>query len=255
MLDRLDTLNERRHAIGGNNPPSQIELLAGAQSALAEFLREHPVLANETEAKQAKLMKDRADAAIKDLEDERDRYVRPLNVQVKEINDRYRGPRETFKKVLDALNRRIVDYIRTETLKREAAAEAARKAAEEAERIARERECQEQAALSEQNQGVCDIDVAAKTAEADAAFHDYKVLDRTAKRAERESVVKLGGGFRNRVGLRTVEILAVSDWKSAIDEMGMTDAIRDAILSSARQYRKSFGELPDGITRTEDHTV
>jgi hypothetical protein len=57
------------------------------------------------------------------------------------------------------------------------------------------------------------------------------------------------------MGLRDRETLTVTDWQAAITELGLTDLIRDAILTSARAYRKNFRELPEGIVATYDRSL
>jgi hypothetical protein len=57
------------------------------------------------------------------------------------------------------------------------------------------------------------------------------------------------------MGLRDRETLAVTDWQAAITEVGLTDTIRDAILASARSYRKAFRELPEGVIATYDRSL
>jgi predicted glycosyl hydrolase (DUF1957 family) len=78
---------------------------------------------------------------------------------------------------------------------------------------------------------------------------------RAAERAERDTHVRIAGGFTRALGLRTREILTVTDWKAAIEEIGLTDAIRDAILIGARAYRKEFHELPEGIASEFERAV
>ena len=50
--------------------------------------------------------------------------------------------------------------------------------------------------------------------------------------------------------MRTVEVLVIDDVAKAIKILGLTDKIRDAVLSSARDFRKNFDELPDGVRST-----
>ncbi len=54
---------------------------------------------------------------------------------------------------------------------------------------------------------------------------------------------------------RTVEVLTVTDAAAAIKEMGLTAKISDALCSSARDYRKEFGELPAGISAGSKRSV
>jgi hypothetical protein len=189
------------------------------------------------------------------MEAERDGLVRPHNEQVKAINDRYRPARTTLEKLVDELRRRLSSYARALEIERVREAEAARTAAAEAERAAREAEQREREAVEEADQGVCDIDIGAVTQEADTAFAAFQKADRTAARAERDSRIRIAGGFGKAMGLRDRETLTVTDWQAAITELGLTDTIRDAILASARAYRKAFRELPEGIVATYDRSL
>src|SRR6266852_9745752 len=87
MLDRT-SINPRA-VIGGNLPPGAIELAKPAIADLGGFLKEHPVIANEDEARAGKGLKDCVDRALAGVEEERNAKVRPLNTQVAEINAAY----------------------------------------------------------------------------------------------------------------------------------------------------------------------
>lgn len=252
MLDRTD---HNRLGIGGNGCPSMIELAQGTVSALADFLKDHPVIQSEEEARAAKLLKDRADNAIKDMEDERDKLVRPLNTQVAEINARYRPVRDPLVRIIAELKARLNRFIDGEAKRRQAIAEAAQRVAAERATLARQAEEAEREAKDEASQGVCDVDVAGATITADAAFEAFEKAERAAERAQRETHVKIGGGFAKALSQRTHEVLTIADWQAAIEEMGLTDGIKEAILTAARSYRKTFGELPDGITSTQERSV
>lgn len=189
------------------------------------------------------------------MEDERDGFVRPLNEQVAAINDCYRTPRESLKKICELLVGRLSDYVKREKEKREAEAEEKRRAAELAEQRAREAEAREQEAKAEAAAGVIDVDIGSATAVADQAFSKYEKAEREAARAEKDTNVKIGGGFKRALALRVKETLEVTDWQAAITEMGLTPAIKDAILTSARAFRKATGDLPDGIQSTKEETL
>ena len=260
MLDRTQPQN--RHGIGGNNPPSLIDLARETMTAVGKFLADHPVIEHEAEAKAAKFLKDRADDAVKDMEAERDALVRPLREQAEDINARYHPIHNanakkpgSLDKVIAELRARLTKYTLAEEAKREAIAEAARKAAAEAERIAREAEEREREAAAEAAQGVCDVDFAAVTVEADAAFADFARADRTAARAEKATKVRITGGFRNAVTLKTHEVLSVTDWRAAIEEIGLTSGMQATILTDARAYRKLMGELPAGIAAAQERSI
>ena len=246
---------------GHNHPPSAIELAKLTIEALGAFLQDHPVIVNEAEAREAKLIKDRADMALREVEAERDAHVRPLNEEVASINTVYHrwhntNPKKpgTWDTLLSELRVRLTAYVSAEERRRQAAAEAARRLAAEAACKAREAEERERAAAAEARDGVC-TDIAAMTAEADHAFAQFERAERQAIRAQEATHVRLTGGFGKAASLRTHEILAVTDWRAAIEEMGLTDPLREAIITAARAYRKAFGELPDGISRTKERSI
>lgn len=260
MLDRTDhnhlaMLANSRERIGGNNPPGAINYAQETMTAIALFLKDHPVIQTDADARAAKLIKDRGDAAVKEMEDERDALVRPLNEQVATINGRYRPVRDPLKKVIDDVKARLTAFIRTEERKRQEIADAARKAREELERAAREAEEREREARENASLGELDVDVVGATVDADAAFAEFERADRQAARAERDAHVKIGGGFARSVSLRQRETLTITDIAEAIAAVGVTDKIRDAVLSAARDFRKAFGELPDGVAAEYEQSV
>ena len=254
-------------SIGHNNPPSAIELAEPVIEALRQHLKDFPVVADEDEARKSKLVLDRCVVALKAIEDERKSKVDPLNVQVKAINAEYHEVHNTdsnrpglWDRPLNALRARLNIFMREEERKRIAVAEAARRALEEAERLAREAEAREKEAAETAAAGVCDVDIAAATEEADSAFSQFKRASRFAQRAERDTRVRVGGGLGKVSTLRSKEILSVTDWKTAVDEMRDDDGeipavIADAILTAARAYRKAFERLPAGISQSFDRSI
>jgi predicted phage tail protein len=250
MLDRTDIAR-----LGHNNPPSPIEIATGTNADLSRWMADHPVVQGEDHARAGKALLDRAKASLDEMEAERDRIVRPLNEQVKAINDRYRPARTSLEKLADELKKRLSAYARALEIERVRKAEEARKAAEEAEKAAREAEQREREAVECADHGVCDVDLGAATQDADAAFAAFRKADHVAARAERDSRIRITGGFDRAMGLRDRETLTVTDWHAAITELGLTDLIRDAILTSARAYRKNFRELPEGVVATYDRSL
>lgn len=233
--------------IGHNAPPDMAASAAETMRDLSAWAAENPVIQAEESAREAKVMIDRGKLCIKDLEDERERKVRPLNEQVQGINAYYRHPRETLRKVLNEITSRLSAYIREEERKRIAAAAEARRIAEEAERAAREAEAAEQEAFRSASAGELGLDVAAHVVAADDAFRDAQIKARQAAIAERESHVKIGGGFTKAISLRQKETLLVEDPIKAVKAIGLTEEIKEAILKSARTYRKLHNRLPAGI--------
>lgn len=249
-----------RAVIGANNPPSSIESARETFKSLSDWLKDNPVVSTEDEARAGKLALDRAKVSIESMETERDALVRPLNTKVREINDLYRQPRTILEKVRDTIAGRLSAYALRLEQERLAAAEAARKAAEEAERIAREAEAREKEAAETAAAGVCDVDIAAVTEEADTAFSQFQRASRFAQRADRDTKVRLGGGLGKVSTLRSKETLAVTDWKSAIDALTDDDGeipevIAEAILTAARAYRKAYDRLPTGISQSFERSI
>ena len=251
-----------REVVGGNNPPGPIEMAESIMQVLSDWMKDHPVIQTEDEARAAKPLIDRAKAAMDEIEAERDGKVRPLNDKVAEINVEYKAvhntdPKKpgTFNKVFNELKTRVADYLRREEQKRLIAAAEARRLQEEAERQAREAEERERQALHGASLGEVDVDVAAVTKEADETFSAFERQSRFADRADKDTKVKLGGGFASAVLLRTAETLQVDDALKAIVVIGATDRIREAILTEARAYRKANGRLPDGVSATTERKL
>lgn len=238
-----------------NHPPSPIEIAKDVQGQLAAFLDANPVVETGEQAREAKLMVDRAKAALDEMEIARDGEVRPLNTKVKEINAGYKAVSEPLARILDALKDRLAAFIAAEEARRLAALEEARKRKEEAERLAREAEAREAEAKDDAAQGVIDANVGAAIAEADAAFADYRVADREAQRAERDAHVKIGGGFGRSLSLRKKETLIVEDAGKLLRAVGMTPKIEEALIAAARDYRRLKGKLPVGIRSETDRAL
>lgn len=258
----LPEMANRRALIGGNNPPGPLVMAEVIMKTLSDWMKEHPVIETEEDARAAKPLIDRAKAAMDEVEAERDDMVRPLNERVAEINSEYKAVHNTdpkrpgtFNKVFNELKSRLAEYLRAEEQRRLAAAAEARRLQEEAEQQAREAEARETAALSNAAVGEIGVDVAAVTKEADEAFGVFERQSRFADRAERDTKVKIGGGFAGAVSLRSAETLNLDDALKAIAIMGVSEKLREAILSAAREYRKQHGKLPDGVSSIKERKL
>jgi len=240
--------------IGHNLPPGMIDTADEVSAAVREWLEDHPIFDSEESAREAKLQLDRAKRCVADMEAERERQVKPLNAQVKEINDSYKPAKTILGAIINEISRRITSYIAKEEAKRIKAAEEARRVAEAAERAAREAEAVEKQAIDDASVGVI-TDVVGATAEADEKFKEYQKASRRADVAEKDSRVKLGGGIGRALSLRDKEILVVVNAVSAVGVIGMTPDIEAAILKGARAYRYIHGELPDGIEYKIERSV
>jgi hypothetical protein len=233
--------------IGHNQPPNMIGTAVETTAAVSAFLCENPVVETEEQAREAKVFLDRGRNCIADIETERSGLTKPLNERLTQINSKYRGPKELLQKVVDELRNRLDRYIRAEEERRIARAEQARLDAERAEAAARDAERVEQDALSSAAAGVLDVDVYKVTNNASQAFEDYKKAERQAALAEKETHVKIGGGFRRALGLREREVLTVPDPFKAIDHLWPNADIEAAIVKAARAYKKKYGKYPEGI--------
>jgi hypothetical protein len=244
-----------RQYIGGNNPPTNLDHAREETAALSQFLSDHPVIENEDQARNAKGFVDRTRATLGTLEDERDAKVRPLNQQVAAINSGYKAVTVPLVRVLNELRLRLTGYAQREEDKRLAKAEALRREAELADmnaRLAAQREAdaKQGATFGEITQ------VGEAIVEADGTAAAAELAKRLADRAERDSHVKIGGGFSGKaLSLKSTEILILDDAHEAIRQMGVTEKIREAILSSARDYRKLSGALPFGVSATTERKV
>lgn len=253
-MDATTVSDNPRERIGGNGPPeepkSALERAREGYATLSAAIADLPVIQNEDEAREIKGHIDQLKSYYDELETERDGKVRPLNNEVAEINGAYRPVRDPIDTLRKEASRRLGIFLAAEEERRAREAEIARQAAIEAEEKARAAESREAEAIENADQGEC-TDVGAAIADADAAFGEYQRADRSAKRAERNAHVKIGGGIGRSASLRTKEELEVVDAKKAIASLikagPLPEKVAEAILSAARDYRKVKGKLPDGV--------
>lgn len=246
MLDRL--------GIGGNAPPSLFDFARETMGALSDWMGERPAISSEDEAREAKLLLDRAKNCAADLEAERQRLVSPLNMTIEDINAKYKELHNTdrkkpgvYDKVMNELKARLSAFLAIEEDKRLAVAEAKRREAEEAEKLAREAEAREREAIENSRAGELGVDVSQVVVEANQAFAAFEKAGREADRADRGAKVKIGGGWGKAAALHNVETLVVVSYGKAIAAIGPNEKIAEAILSAARDYRKLHNHLPEGV--------
>lgn len=233
-----------------NSEAPSIEAANDTALAINNWLMEHPTVDSEEMARDAKALLDRGSLSIDDMEDERTAKVGPLNKQVKDINNIYRDPREAMDRLLHELYVRMTKFMQAEQEKKRAALEEAVREKARAELAARDAEKAEQERLADAASGELDVDVAALTAEADAKFGEYEAASRAAALAEKETKVKIGGGFRRAIGLKKKETLKVVDLMEVFDEIEMTEGIEAEIIKAAKAFRKLNSRLPKGIEAT-----
>lgn len=248
--------------IGHNRSPDALDSAPDTMAALGEWLREHPVIQTEDDARAAKKLLDRAKGCTGDIEAERDKRVRPLNEEITEINSRYKSVHNTdskkpgtLDKIVNELKARLTDFVKAEEARREREANAKRLALEEAERIAREADERQREAIENARAGELGVDVTQVVVQADATFAQFQRAEREAARADRATHVKIGGGFGRAASLRTKETLILDDPIQALRAVGVNEGIRDAILTAARDYRKTHGKLPIGVSAVTERNI
>lgn len=242
---------------GHNNPPSRLEYAADAFTELSAFLKDKPVIQSEHEARAGVALKERTLVAIKEARNERETKTSPLRERLNAIFSAYelvkdKGPLET---AYGILRKRLTTYATAIEDARIAEANRLRLEAEERERIAREAEAAEAAAIAGADVGEC-TDVGAAIEQADVAFSSFRRADKQAAIAEKNVPVRFASALGGRSqAMRNVEVLMLDNIDAAIKVLGITDKIRDAVLSSARDFRKEFDELPAGIIATYERSL
>jgi hypothetical protein len=242
-------------AIGHNNPPSPLEYINEAIIDLAKFLLDTPVITDPVQAAEAGLLAERCRKTLQDVEDARKALTGPLNEKVKTINERFKSARSPLETVVAELRIRLTDYAAREEARRIRIAEDQRLAAEAAEMEARRAEEAERAAKANATQGEI-VDVANACIAADQAFSRFEKADRAAAVAERDTHVRIPSQLGGKaLSMRTREVLTVDNALKAISEIGSNEKINEAILVAAREYRRTYGRLPAGISSATTRSI
>lgn len=232
-----------------NAPPEGIDHAKDALTELSQWLRDHPVIQQQDEAKAGAALKERTLLALNEARAERETKTRPFRDRLNAIFAAYELVKDkgTLERAYGELRKRLTAYADAVEAARIAEAERLRLEAEAKEKAAREAEAAEQEAIANAEVGEI-TDVGAAIAEADQAFADYRRADKSAAIAARNVPLRFGSVIGGKsVTMRTVEVLEIEDLARAVAVLGATEKIADAVLSSARDFRKEFGELPAGI--------
>lgn len=240
-----------------NNPPTALDHAADALSELAKWLKDHPIIQALPEAKAGVGLKERTLVALNSARDERQAKTQPLRDQLNEIFATYDLVKDkgTLERGYNELRKRLTAFATSQEEARIAEATRLRNEAAERERVAREAEAAEQEAIANAEVGEV-TDVGAAIAQADEAFKGYRVADKQAAIAERNVPLRFGSVLGGKsISMRTTEKLVIDDVALAIKALGITEKIAEAILSSARDFRKEFNELPAGIKATFERTL
>lgn len=232
-----------------------IDLAKEVTRQISEWFAENPVVSTEKDAKTTKLYVDRAKLCLKDLEDERDGKVRPLNDKVNAINAVHKTVRRPLGAVLHEMEEAIDIFIKAEETRRVEIAVESQRRAREAELRARKAEELERDRLQSIRLGEVGLDISLVVEEADEAFSEYEKAQRAAIRAQAETHVKIAGGLSRAMSIKDKEVLEIVDAVAFILEVGVTETMKFPILTAARAFRKKNGRLPNGITATIERHV
>jgi hypothetical protein len=240
--------------IGHNNPPEVLELVETVISDISMVMADIPVVEDERAAREMKTGIDRAKLCIKDLDAELADKVRPLLAAEEGFRGQYRPKKAMLNNLLDEMLDRVQVFVKAEQRRREQAAALLVAQAHEARRKAEEAERIELEQLDNASKGEVGINVAEVIGDADEAYEAYCKAERQAEIAQKDTRVKVGGGFSRAIGMRKSETLSIDDQYVALKVMGLTPDLTEAFFKSARAYRKVYGKLPDGISSTvEEH--
>jgi hypothetical protein len=259
-------LHERaqsRLGIGGNAPPSPIDYAKEAAQELGDYLRENPVIATFDQAKEIGGWIERTRISLSAARDARDTELAPHLEKAAAIRTAYDAVREKTQKnpggaltrLYEAAKARLTAYNNAEEAKRAAEADRLAQIAAEAEAAARLAEAAEQEAIANAEAGEC-ADVGEAIAEADDAFREYSVANRTAQRAERETKVRIPSAMGGKaLGMHKVEIFTIEDACAAIAIMGVSEDLKRQVIKDAKRFREATGELPEGVTSAYERSL
>jgi hypothetical protein len=242
-----------RLLMGGNKPPSPLELGKEAVMAASVYINEHPTLTDRESAKSAKLQFDRLHAAIGELEKQESETCEPLRIRWSEAKGQFAPTLVKLSALKKEIHARIQAFLRAEKAQLAAEAEERRRIAEEARAAAEAAKAALAEAREDAKLGVLS-DVASALDAQREAQEAAKRAGRQTKIAERDAAsVRLGGGFSGRaIGVQKKRRLEVRDWRAAIEKIGLTDALNEAILTASRLYRRAHEELPPGVVEVEE---
>ncbi len=233
-------------SIGHNRPPSQIESLTETCNAVGDWLKTNPVVETEEAARAAKPHVDRLRLGLQDMEGELKARTGPKLDEIDAIRGEYHQIRTLTEKLLEETRNRINAWAQEEKIRRRKFAEEVRQRAKEEERLAREAEETERGMVEDARLGV-ETDVAAATKEANERFAAFEKAQREVARAQRETKIKVGGGFGRAMTFHKETELFVTNPEKAINILGWSEPVLEVIRKEAVKYQRKHGHLPDGV--------
>jgi hypothetical protein len=235
-----------------NNPSSSLFHAKDALDELKKWLTDNPIVEHQPQLKAGTALKERTLIALNGARTEREGKTKPIREQLNAIFAEYDLVKDkgVLERAYNELRKRLTDYAVAVEAARIAEAERLRKEAEERERLAREAEAAEREAIENAQAGEC-TDAAGAIEQADAAFTEFRRADKTAAIAEKNVPLRVGSVLGGKsISMRTTEKLVIEDAFAALKVLGLTEDIEEAILKSARAFRKEFNELPTGVRAT-----
>jgi hypothetical protein len=258
IADRYIPAADRQVEPSDNAPPAVAPAIAAAteQAALLKsFIADSPVIQTAQEAQAAATWIESTRKTLAAMEDERKPLVEPHVAEQKRINGAYRVVREPLEELLNIVRARWNKWDTAERMRREAAAAAARREAEEAAERAQAAVLAAEDAIAGAEVGEC-ADVGSAVVEAQEAVRDANKLGRVAGRAERETAVRVASTLGGRAQTsRAFKVFTVIDIHAAINAMGPTPKILEAVISSARDFYAAHEEPPAGVTVTKERSI
>lgn len=240
--------------MGHNNPPSRAQFVSETAVTIGAFLKDHPVIQTEEEAKAYKLLRDQGKLALADMEDERKSKNRVHETAIKQNNDEYRGPRVLLEKVLGEGDSRVEVWMRQEEEKRKRIKEEAWAKVQKIEEAAREAAEREQEAKEAASMGV-ETDVLSASRDTDAAEQALGRARREALRAERNEGVKIAGGHRRALSARETVEFIITDPILTVKDVGWSERVLKALESDVREYYQKFSTAPKGVKIATERKV
>jgi hypothetical protein len=244
---------------GGTNEPGDVPgaIAAATEQAvlLKVFIADSPVIQTAQEAQAAATWIESTRKTLAAMEDERKPLVEPHVAEQKRINGAYRVVREPLEELLNIVRARWNKWDTAERMKREAAAERARLEFQEANERAQAAVLAAEDAIAGAEVGEC-ADVGSAVVEAQEAVRDANKLGRVAGRAERETAVRVASTLGGRAQTsHAFKVFTVIDIHAAINAMGPTPKILEAVISSARDFYAAHEEPPAGVTVTKERSI
>lgn len=246
-----------------DNQPEAVAIAQARETGaqIGAFLQETPVIESLDQARAAATQIRLGNSALEQLEAERTStpdYVqwRAFDARIKTTNKLYKAVRDPLTKLISEIDKRLFRYReREKERKRQEAADAQRRA-EELQRRAQQAAFARDEAINDAQVGISE-DVGQLIVEADQlekrAALSGQVADGLMRNADTVRVRDEFGG--RAVADRNPDVPVVADLIGAITVLGPTVKILEAVISSARDFRREHGHWPAGINTVKQRSL